>query len=243
MLTGAGVLLSAVLVALLLVGQWDRQPAGGRVLPAPPRSAGVGAAHPAHPAHPAPQVRPASPKTAPGSSTLDLSGDPTGGTSTLSAPAALSIPAIGVQTTVVALGRNPDGSATVPSGTTYTSWYDLGPTPGEIGPAVILGHVDSSTGPGVFFDLKDLLPGDTLTVDDGVIPVTFQVTRIATYAKDAFPTSEVFGATPDAELRLITCGGPFDTAIGHYEDNVVVYASLLHVAPVHAARPRGRRAG
>ena len=140
-------------------------------------------------------------------------------------PIALQIPAIGLTTTVEPLGRNPDGSATVPSGTTFAGWYDLGPTPGDVGPSVIIGHVDSIAGPGVFFNLKSLLPGDTVTVDDGDVPVTFVVHQVVTYAKDAFPTAQVFGATPDAELRLITCGGPFDRSIGHYEDNVVVYAA------------------
>ncbi len=77
----------------------------------------------------------------------------------------------------------------------------------------------------MFFDLKELLPGDSVTVTDGNVPVTFDVQQVVTYPKDQFPTSEVFGPTPDAELRLITCGGPFDRAIGHYEDNVVVYAT------------------
>jgi sortase (surface protein transpeptidase) len=146
---------------------------------------------------------------------------------TFADPTALRIPAIGLQTTVVALGRNPDGSAAVPSATTFTGWYDLGPVPGEIGPAVIIGHVDSYTGPGVFFNLKSLLPGDIITVIDGSAPVSFRIQQVVTYAKDDFPTDEVFGPTPDAELRLITCGGPFDRAIGHYEDNVVVYARAI----------------
>lgn len=112
----------------------------------------------------------------------------------------------------------------VPSGTTFTGWYDLGPVPGNIGPAVIIGHVDSYAGPGVFFDLKYVLPGDLVTVDDGSVPIFFRVERVVVYPKDSFPTAEVFGSTPNVALRLITCGGPFDTSIGHYEDNVVVYA-------------------
>jgi sortase (surface protein transpeptidase) len=77
----------------------------------------------------------------------------------------------------------------------------------------------------VFFNLKELLPGDTIMVDDGAVPVSFRVRQVVTYAKNTFPTKAVFGPTPDPELRLITCGGPFDRAIGHYEDNVVVYAT------------------
>ena len=143
------------------------------------------------------------------------------------APTRLLIPAIGVDTSVVALGKNHDGSAQVPSGTTYSSWYDLGPKPGQLGPAVILGHVDSYTGPGVFFRLRSLLPGDVITVQSGPKEFTFEVSRLLTYPKAHFDTAAVFGPTPDAELRLITCGGPFDTSIGHYEDNIVVYAVLV----------------
>jgi sortase (surface protein transpeptidase) len=142
----------------------------------------------------------------------------------LAAPTGLQVPAIGVNTTVVPLGQNADGTAQVPSGFNFTGWYDLGPKPGQVGPAVILGHVDSTSGPAVFYRLGSLLPGDAITVDDGSQAVSFVVSRVVTYAKDQFPTAEVFGPTPDAELRLITCGGPFDYSIGHYEDNIVVYA-------------------
>jgi sortase (surface protein transpeptidase) len=142
-------------------------------------------------------------------------------------PNRLVIPAIGVDTSVVALGLNTDGTAQVPSGTTYSSWYDLGPRPGQLGPAVILGHIDSYTGPGVFFRLKSLLPGDIITVHSGPKVFTFEVSNVLTYPKAHFDTAAVFGPTPAAELRLITCGGPFDFAIGHYEDNTVVYATLI----------------
>jgi sortase (surface protein transpeptidase) len=140
-------------------------------------------------------------------------------------PTALTIPAIGLDTSVVPLGRNADGTAQVPDGFNFAGWYDLGPRPGEIGPAIILGHVDSIRGPAVFFNLSTLLPGDAITVHEGAASaVIFTVRRVATYAKGSFPTHQVFGPTPDPELRLITCGGPFDYAIGHYEDNIVVYA-------------------
>jgi sortase (surface protein transpeptidase) len=142
-------------------------------------------------------------------------------------PTSIDIPAIGVRSSVVALGRNANGSAAVPSGTTFTGWYDLGPKPGELGPAVIIGHVDSYSGPGVFFNLKLLLPGDVVRVTDGSVLVLFRVQRVETYPKNTFPTAEIFGTTPDAELRLVTCGGPFDQSIGHYEDNVVIYASAI----------------
>jgi sortase (surface protein transpeptidase) len=143
------------------------------------------------------------------------------------APTRLIVPAIGIDTYVVALGRNADGSAQVPSGTTYASWYDLGPKPGQLGPAVVLGHVDSYSGPGVFFRLRSLLPGDDIVVQAGRRVFKFEVSKLVTYPKDRFATAAVFGPTPDAQLRLITCGGPFDTSIGHYEDNIVVYAILV----------------
>jgi sortase (surface protein transpeptidase) len=139
-------------------------------------------------------------------------------------PTGIDIPAIGVAAPVVPLGRNPDGSAEVPAGVTVAGWYDLGPKPGQLGPAVILGHVDALSGPAVFFSLKHLVPGDVITVRDSTVLVSFAVQRVMTFTKDEFPTASVFGSTPDAELRLITCGGPFDRSIGHYKDNVVVYA-------------------
>jgi hypothetical protein len=217
------ILLAAGLIALMIsamaaVGHWDGGPKSARVLP-PPRSSKGTAFHGS--------VTPTAPPKAAGSS-VDLSGATSSG-GDLPSPTGLAIPAIGLETTTVPLGRDPDGSAAVPSGTTYAGWYDLGPKPGAIGPAVIIGHVDSYTGPGVFFNLKVLLPGDSITVDDGNVPVTFVVQRVVTYAKDQFPTSAVFGPTPDAELRLITCGGPFDRSIGHYEDNVVVFATATSV--------------
>jgi sortase (surface protein transpeptidase) len=141
-------------------------------------------------------------------------------------PTRLQIPAIGVDTSVAPLGRNPDGTAQVPSSPSYAGWYDLGPRPGQLGPAVILGHVDSLTGPGVFYRLRSLLPGDIITIRAGDQVLRFEVSRLMTYAKDQFPTAAVFGATPDAELRLITCSGPFDRSTGHYLDNIVVFAIL-----------------
>jgi sortase (surface protein transpeptidase) len=89
---------------------------------------------------------------------------------------------------------------------------------------VILGHVDSYAGPGVFFRLRSLLPGDDIIVQAGQRVFRFEVSKLVTYPKDHFATAAVYGPTPDAELRLVTCGGPFDRSIGHYVDNIVVYA-------------------
>ena len=109
--------------------------------------------------------------------------------------------------------------------TSVAGWYTGSPRPGAIGPAVIAGHIDSRSGPGVFFHLSRLKPGDQVYVRraDGTLAV-FRVTAVQMYLKDRFPTAAVYGPTPDAELRLITCGGTFDPARGSYLSNVVVYA-------------------
>jgi Sortase domain len=153
---------------------------------------------------------------------VDLSG--TYVTTKVAEPTRLLIPAIGVEAPVLALGRNPDGTAQVPETVSVAGWYDLGPRPGQLGPAVLLGHVDSKTGPGIFYRLRSLLPGDAVTVVSGGQVLHFVVSQLISYSKDAFPTTAVFGPTPDAELRLITCSGPFDTSTGHYVDNLVVFA-------------------
>jgi LPXTG-site transpeptidase (sortase) family protein len=104
-------------------------------------------------------------------------------------------------------------------------WYADGPAPGETGPAVIAGHVDWAGSPAVFARLDEVGAGDEVLVDhaDGTTS-RFTVTRVQRYAKSDFPTAAVYGPTPGAELRLITCGGVFDRATGSYRDNVVVYA-------------------
>ena len=142
-------------------------------------------------------------------------------------PVELTIPAIGVRAPVTTLGLNRNGTLQVPSTTTVVGWYTGSPSPGATGSAVIAGHVDSRSGPGVFFWLRDLHPGQRIYVRraDGTLAV-FTVTRVQIYAKNAFPTAAVYGPVPDAELRLITCGGTFDYASGSYLSNVVVYARL-----------------
>ncbi len=149
-----------------------------------------------------------------------------------SAPTALSVPAIGVNSPLITLGQNPDGTLQVPQpGPDYdkAAWYRYSPTPGQIGPSIIEGHIDSAAnGPSVFFRLGALHPGDSITVtrSDHTI-ATFKVDRIAQYPKDAFPTGDVYGDTTNAQLRLITCGGAFDSSKHSYKDNTVVYASLV----------------
>jgi len=147
-----------------------------------------------------------------------------------SVPVSVTIPAIGVRSRLLRLGLNPDGTIQVPSLVTSAgeaAWYKYSVTPGQIGTAVIEGHVDSYQGPAVFFRLGALRPGDKIdvTLADGVTAV-FRVTGVREYAKDEFPTTMVYGPADYAALRLITCGGVFDNATGHYLSSVVVFASL-----------------
>ena len=148
-----------------------------------------------------------------------------------SEPTRLAIPAIGVTSDVRPLGLNPDRSVQVPplTGDSYAGWYRYSPSPGQRGPSVILGHVDSERdGPGVFFRLGALRPRDTVAVtrSDRTVAV-FRVERVVRYPKSRFPTAEVYGNTDHPALRLITCGGRFDPATLSYEDNIVAYASLV----------------
>jgi hypothetical protein len=141
-------------------------------------------------------------------------------------PVSLTIPLIGVQTRLISLGLTSSGTLQVPSSTTVAGWYTGGPRPGDIGSAVIVGHVDSLTGPGVFYRLSELRPGNRVFVlRADRTTVAFRVIAVRAYLKDHFPTRDVYGPTPDAELRLITCGGAFDAAAGHYLSNVVVYTT------------------
>ena len=141
-------------------------------------------------------------------------------------PVSLTIPLIGVQTQLITLGLTSSGALEVPSSTSVAGWYTGSPKPGAIGSAIIVGHIDSLTGPGVFYRLAELKSGDKVYVKraDGTL-VEFRVTSVQTYLKDRFPTQAVYGPTPDPELRLITCGGAFDYATGHYLSNIVVYAT------------------
>ena len=142
-------------------------------------------------------------------------------------PVWLTIPAIGVKAPIINLGLNRNGTLQVPSTTTVAGWYTGSPRPGATGSAVIAGHVDSRTGPGVFYWLRNMRPGERIYVKraGGTLAV-FTVTAVRIYTKSSFPTAMVYGPVPDAELRLITCGGTFDYARGSYLSNVVVYARL-----------------
>ena len=144
----------------------------------------------------------------------------------VAAPVSLIIPLIGVQTQLITLGLTSAGELQVPSSTSVAGWYTGSPRPGAIGSSIIVGHIDSLAGPGVFYRLSELTVGDKVYVrrTDGTL-VEFRVTSVQTYLKDRFPTLHVYGPVPDPELRLITCGGAFDAATGHYLSNVVVYAT------------------
>lgn len=145
-----------------------------------------------------------------------------------SEPARVRIPAIGVDSELVGLGLQDDGRMQVPPGAFPAGWYIGAPTPGELGPAVLAGHVDYGGSAGVFARLSDLNPGDAIDVvrQDGSTAV-FHVTSVEQHPKDAFPTAAVYGDIDHAGLRLITCGGPFDRRARSYEDNVVVFAEFV----------------
>jgi hypothetical protein len=140
-------------------------------------------------------------------------------------PVRIEIPAIGVDAPIVRLGLNPDRTLQVPTNFADAGWWSGGARPGDPGPAVIAGHVDSKTGPAVFFRIRDLRPRDTIFVDrrDGS-RARFTVLGSEQYPKSHFPTARVYGRTAGPTLRLITCSGTFDQATGHYLDNTVVFA-------------------
>jgi LPXTG-site transpeptidase (sortase) family protein len=143
-------------------------------------------------------------------------------------PVSLTVPLIGVKTNLITLGLAAGGAMQVPSTSTVAGWFTGSPRPGAVGSSIIVGHVDSKSGPGIFFRLPELKKGDDVYVkrSDGTT-AEFRVTEVQEYPKDHFPTETVFGPTPDAELRLITCGGTFDSVTGHYLSNIIVYASQI----------------
>jgi LPXTG-site transpeptidase (sortase) family protein len=142
-------------------------------------------------------------------------------------PERLRIASIGVDTPLENLAINADGTLQAPKDFQHAGWYAQGTSPGDVGPAVIAGHYDSKTGPAVFFRLRDLRQGDIVEVTRTGAPVKFKVLAVRKYPKTQFPTDEVYGPTPDAQLRLITCGGAFDRSRRSYVDNTVVYAVAL----------------
>lgn len=145
-----------------------------------------------------------------------------------SLPTSLRIPTLSLDTTFVSpLELQADQTIEVPDSYTQVGWYKQGATPGEVGPAVILGHVDSKDGPAIFYSLGRLKRGDTIEVErqDGTVAV-FEVTELVRYSQDSFPTEKVYGKTDAPTLRLVTCTGTFNKGIQRYSHNLVVYATL-----------------
>ena len=210
-------LVAAVAVVVAVTGQQQA--------PQPARATGEASS-----ASTSPSTAPSTPPPAPA----------TGGSAAPDAPAvatpvSVSLPTIDVTSDLMRLDLNDDGSVEVPplEPDDKAGWYQRGPAPGAVGPAVILGHVDSAEyGPGIFFDLGALETGDEVEVAraDGTIAV-FAVDRVERHPKDEFPTIEVYGNTSDAQLRLITCGGDFDSGVRSYEDNVIAFATLTGTRP------------
>ncbi|GHB80512.1 hypothetical protein GCM10010331_80010 [Streptomyces xanthochromogenes] len=197
--------------------------------PQPPASAGL------HTPYLATATGAGTPAPVGGPSTISLAPKPPSPTAAAVTPTAITIPAIGVHHTLLSLGQNSDGTLEVPpmSDVAAPGWYRNSPVPGQVGPAVVLGHIDGTTGAkGVFYALGALRPGDTVDVtrDDGTVAV-FRIDGVNTYAKDAFPTLTVYGNTTNSQLRLITCGGRFDRTTRHYLDNTVAYATLTSTHP------------
>jgi sortase (surface protein transpeptidase) len=224
--TGSTVALVLAGVTCIGIALWPSVPVSPALLTAAQEAAG-----PPVPDRPLPR--------APGAST-SAERAATGLLLPVSTPVSVTIPAIGVVSPLLHLGQAADGTMEVPPpGPQYdqAGWYRHSPAPGQLGPAVLAGHVDSAAdGPSVFFRLAELEPGDEVLVEraDGVTAV-FRVDEVGRFAKADFPTTLVYGDVDHAALRLITCGGSFDRASGHYLDNVVVTATLT------GSRGTGRR--
>ncbi|WP_433353795.1 class F sortase [Micromonospora saelicesensis] len=139
-------------------------------------------------------------------------------------PTRVRVPRIDVDSPLTVLGLDRTGALIPPTDFHTAGWYGGGPAPGDTGPAVLAGHLDSRRGPAVFARLGELRPGDLVEVLRGGQRLPFRVTGSLRTRKEQFPTAVVYGPTPGAELRLVTCGGDFDRRRGHYVDNVVVFA-------------------
>lgn len=178
--------------------------------------------------HPDPAVQVVRATTAPTSSTT---------TTTLglarSIPLELLVPSLGIATTVGELGLQANHEVQVPASVHTVGWFRLGPTPGQFGSSVILGHVDSNLGPGIFFNIKTLPIGALIEVRlANRTTALFRVTSVVQYAKSSFPDALVYGSSGGRDLNLVTCGGTFNHQTHSYESNIVVFSRLVGVAPV-----------
>jgi Sortase domain len=155
-----------------------------------------------------------------------------------SLPVAVTIPAIQVHARIIALGLDRSGAVAIPSLNTpfLTSWYDGGSAPGQAGPAVLFGHVDSAkVGPAVFYRLGDLRPGDLVYVTrSDRRTAVFKVSAVGMYSERNFPAGKVYGFTPHPTLRLITCGGTYDDGTHHYLDRIIAFAVYEGQQPARA---------
>jgi len=226
-LTPAALVVAAGCLAALAVltspdGVHRSEPPPGRALPA----AQLATERP--PAQP-PSHRPSGPRRPRSVHVVDSEAAP---------PRRIAIPAIGVSARIVLLRLEPDGAMETPGDWGAAGWYEPGQEPGERGPAVIVGHVDSYEGPAIFYRLRELRRGDLIRIAraDGSA-VRFRVEGLEHWPKATFPTRRVFGSTPTSTLRLVTCSGEFDDSTGHYVDNTIVYAVRV---PVSTGRPRER---
>ena len=210
LLVGTAVFSSGLTATVMTIASNDhRRPPAARASITTPRRA--------QPAAPAPTTA-STTSTAPTSTTTAPPALP---------PIAVAIPAIKVLAEVDPMGLTADGSLQVPTNFGRVGWWSGGHKPGEPGPAVLEGHVDSTKGPAVFYALRQLKPGDEIqVVRDDHTTAAFVVDRLGSYPKDAFPSLEVYGPTDTPTLRLITCTGSFDRSVRSYRDNLVVYANL-----------------
>jgi len=147
--------------------------------------------------------------------------------STAAPPVALVVPALGLDVRLDGLRTDREGALQVPEDPSRAGWYADGPAPGDLGPAVLAGHLDSPAGPGVFFRLLELQPGTPLQVRraDGTL-AEFVVDEVTTFAKRDFPTERVYAGDGRSSLRIITCGGASDPETGRYRSNTIVFASF-----------------
>ncbi|MDD7916183.1 class F sortase [Actinomycetospora callitridis] len=152
-----------------------------------------------------------------------------------SAPTRVTVPSISAESSLVPTGLQENGSLEVPpvSEPMQASWFDQSPTPGEVGPSIVLGHVNGGGRPGIFVNLKDVVAGAQVFIDraDGQRAV-FEVSRVDTIPKDSFPTDAVYNDTANPQLRLITCGGDYDRSARSYLSNVIVYADFVEVQKI-----------
>lgn len=155
---------------------------------------------------------------------------PEADTPPIAEPVQLEIPRLGSAASVEYVGLDDQRRMDVPKDAANVAWYKFGARPGEVGNAVLAGHLDSETGPAVFYDLESLEPGNTIFVTDSAgARHEFRVTDKQTYAHDKFPMDEVFGASDKRRLNLITCEGQFDAAAKNYSHRTVVYTEAVDV--------------